>query len=112
MNRLGRMAACCGAAAGVFGIARAWGQTHAAPSPPMVEIVLPADVDKHVRLISEQIIFDGRTQVMQTEGNVTIELPDGVRLNIRQATVQIPRAGANGEQRLLVNPLPAAPTGK
>jgi hypothetical protein len=109
MNTPWRMIGYCGTMVVLLGIGRAWGQAHAAPEPPLVEMLLPPDVDKNTHVVSESLSTDVRTGVSQTQGNVSISLPNGVQLRIQGAPVSFPRVGPDRVQHVLITlPVPPA----
>jgi hypothetical protein len=103
MNTPWRMIGYCGAMVVLLGIGRAWGQAHAAPAPPVVEMVIPEAVDKNTHVECESFSINARTGEAQTAGNVRIAMPNGVRLRIHGARVILRQAGTDRARHLLIS---------
>jgi hypothetical protein len=76
---------------------------------PVVELVIPRAADKQTMIEGGAAFFDARTREMQTSGNAVIRLPNGVQLRVRQAHVKLLPADIEGDQRVLITPLPDSP---
>jgi hypothetical protein len=81
------------------------------PSTAVLEIVVPAALKPKVTVISWVMAESGAPDArpgVSPAFNVLIRLADQLELNFRQAQVKVIDAGANGERRIVITPLPAA----
>jgi hypothetical protein len=86
--------------------------TPAAAASPFIEMVVPAAANREVMITAEQMSSSGTTGAIETRGNVTIRLPNGVLLQVHGAHVQSVTRGTDGARRFVITPLAASAPGK